>query len=312
MNWGRAAALVAGGVTLICILAAVGIGTVLRDVAQAGYALPAAIGVHAVQLGLSGWAWRLAMGAGPWGVPFVLRVRWIREGVNTMLPVAQIGGPVVGARLLVQAGMAPVLAVASTILDLMLEAGAQLVVLLVAGGMLLLLWDGDRAWVSWVEGGLGATALVVAGLIAAQRLGLLRLVERAAARWPGTGAWAMDGLHATLMGRQRDWRAVAGGLLLHCVSWALGAAEVWIILRALGHEVGVGPAFVIETLAMAARSAGFAVPGAVGIQEGGFVLVCGLFGVGTEPALALSVLKRLRELTVGAGALVAWQLVREH
>jgi uncharacterized membrane protein YbhN (UPF0104 family) len=58
---------------------------------------------------------------------------------------------------------------------------------------------------------------------------------------------------------------------------------------------------------MAARSAGFAVPGAVGIQEGGFVLVCGLFGVPAQAALALSVLKRLREVLVGIPAVVVWQ-----
>ena len=74
---------------------------------------------------------------------------------------------------------------AGTILDLMLEAASQVVIILLAIG-LLLLREGDRSWLGWIGGGLGATALGVAGLIAAQRLGLLRLVEtgleRAAAR----------------------------------------------------------------------------------------------------------------------------------
>jgi hypothetical protein len=42
----------------------------------------------------------------------------------------------------------------------------------------------------------------------------------------------------------------------------------------------------------------------VGVQEGGFVLVCGLFGVPAEAAVALSVLKRVRELLVGVPALL--------
>ncbi len=163
-----------------------------------------------------------------------------------------------------------------------------------------------------MEGALGATALGVAGLIAAQRLGLLRLVEaaleRAALRWPETADWSMAGLHTTLMRRQADWRALLSAVLMHSASWSLGALEVWILLRALGHGVGLGPAFIIETLGMAARSAGFAVPGALGVQEGGFVLVCGLFGIGPETALAVSVLKRLRELAIGVVAVLAWQL----
>ncbi len=310
MKWGRLAALAVGGLTLVWVLRSAGLGTVARDVALAGWALPAAIAVHAVQLALSGWAWRIAQGQTRLGHWAVLRIRWIREGVNTLLPVAQIGGPVVGARMLVQAGVTPALAVAGTILDLTLEAGSQVLIILVAVGMLLLR-EGDQAWMGWIGGGLGAMALGVAGLVAAQRFGLLRLVEgvveRAAARWPGTGNWSMAGLQATLFARQADRRAMLAALALHCLSWGLGALEVWIILRALEAPVGLGSAFVIESLAMAARSAGFAVPGAVGIQEGGFVLVCGLFGIGTETALALSVVKRLRELAVGAGAMVAWQ-----
>jgi uncharacterized membrane protein YbhN (UPF0104 family) len=58
---------------------------------------------------------------------------------------------------------------------------------------------------------------------------------------------------------------------------------------------------------MAVRSAGFAVPGALGVQEGGFILVGGLFGVGSDLALALSMVKRLRELIVGSTGLLLWQ-----
>jgi uncharacterized membrane protein YbhN (UPF0104 family) len=118
----------------------------------------------------------------------------------------------------------------------------------------------------------------------------------------------MAGLHDRLMARQADTRSVATATATHTLSWALGGLEVWIALRALGHGVSVLDAVVIESLGMAARSAGFVVPGAVGVQEGGFVLVCGLFGVPAESALALSVLKRVRELLVGAPALLVWQV----
>ena len=314
MIWARLAALAVGAGTLVWILSSVGIDVVVRDVARAGLALPAAVGVHAVQLLLSGCAWRAALGGAGLGARQVLRMRWIREGVNTMLPVAQIGGQVVAVRLLVRAGVAPVLAVAGTILDLTLEAASQLLVLLAAMAILLWLRQGDRAWLAWVEGGLAAVALTVAALVAAQRLGALRAVEsvlqRAASRWPATSGWSLAGLHATMMRRQSDRRALALALSIHCLGWSLGTLEAWVLLRALGHDVGLGPAFVIEALGMAARSAGFAVPGAVGVQEGGFVLVCSLFGIAAETAVALSILKRLRELVVGAAAMLAWQLAR--
>jgi hypothetical protein len=59
---------------------------------------------------------------------------------------------------------------------------------------------------------------------------------------------------------------------------------------------------------MAARSAGFAVPGALGLQEGGFALAAIAVGLPPGPALALSLVKRLREITVGIIGLTLWRL----
>jgi uncharacterized membrane protein YbhN (UPF0104 family) len=64
---------------------------------------------------------------------------------------------------------------------------------------------------------------------------------------------------------------------------------------------------VIESLGQVVRSMGFLVPGALGVQEGGYVLVCGLFGIPPEQALALSLVRRLRDLLLGLPGLVAWR-----
>lgn len=311
MGWGQIAALLAGGTALAWMLASVGLTGVLHAMAQGGPALPAAIAIHAGQLIFAGLAWRATLGEARLSRSFLARVRWIREGVNTLLPAAHIGGQVVGVRLLVQAGVVPVRAVVGTILDLTLEAAAQLLVVLAAAGVLLARREAEMDWLMWAGTGLVVLGLTVAAMVVALRLGALRAVEaalgRAAARWPGAGGWSMDGLHATLMQRQADRPAMARGLVLSVASWTLGTLEVWVILRALGVTPGLDACFVIESLAMAARSAAFAIPGAVGVQEGGFVLACGLFGIGAETALALSVIKRLRELAIGGTALVAWQ-----
>lgn len=319
MSWGQIALLAVGAAAIGWMLASVGLAGILQALALGGPALPAAIAVHGAQLLLAGLAWRAVLGTA-WardarlGGLTVVRVRWIREGVNTLLPLAHIGGQIVGVRLLVRAGVAPIRAVVATILDLILEAGSQLLVVLAAACVLLLMREGEREWLVWAGAGLGVLGLTVAGLVVALRLGALRAIEsaltRAASRWPGSAGWSMEGLHAALIARQSDRRAMLRALALNTASWALGTAEVWVILRALGATPGLEACFVIESLAMAARSAGFAIPAAVGAQEGGFVLACALFGIGTETALALSVLKRLRELIVGGSALVAWQVTR--
>ena len=309
MTLRSAAALIAGCAALAWIVWQAGWSVVVHDVALGGWALPGTAAVFAVQVCLSAQAWRCSLG-GAIGRSAIMRVRWIRKGINALLPVAQIGGQVVGGQLLVRAGVAPSLAVAGTVLDLTLEAASQLLFTLAGVGVLLATRRG-HGWLDWVAGGLGLMLLGVAAFVALQRLGALRLVERGmgrlAARWPAAAGWSIEGLHDRLMARQADRPALARALALHTLSWALGGAEVWIILAVLGMRVSLLDATVIESLGMAARSAGFAVPGAVGVQEGGFVLVCGLFGVPAQAAVALSVLKRLREALVGVPALVAWQ-----
>jgi hypothetical protein len=43
------------------------------------------------------------------------------------------------------------------------------------------------------------------------------------------------------------------------------------------------------------------------VQEGGYVLICSLFGVAPAEALALSLIRRVREIALGAPGLVLWQ-----
>ena len=64
---------------------------------------------------------------------------------------------------------------------------------------------------------------------------------------------------------------------------------------------------MLESLAYALRSGAFFVPGAAGVQEGGYVLLGAALGIGPEFALALSLLKRGREIVLGRAALALWQ-----
>jgi uncharacterized membrane protein YbhN (UPF0104 family) len=90
------------------------------------------------------------------------------------------------------------------------------------------------------------------------------------------------------------------------LSWALGAVEVALAAHYLGRSVTLAQAFIIESLGQAVKAVGFAVPGALGVQEGGLILVCGLFGITPVTAIALSLIKRLREIVLGVPGLLAW------
>ncbi len=93
----------------------------------------------------------------------------------------------------------------------------------------------------------------------------------------------------------------------HMMAWVLGVGEVWFALRILGHPVDIGTALLFESLGQAIRTGAFAVPGGLGIQEGGYVLVGAALGIEPGVALALSLARRVRELILGLPGLGVWQ-----
>ncbi len=304
----RRVAVALGSAALVGLVAWLGARGIGAQVWLAAWTIPCLVVLHAAQLGLSALAWRDLCGRPPPARRVWWRIRWIREAVNSMLPVAQLGGNVVGVRLLAADGGGQARAAAGTVLDLTVETAMQAVFIL-SGILALAAIDGsDRRWVPWVAGGTVALCAGVAGFVAAQRFGILKLVEAAAARLgrmlPGLD---LRGLQAAFVERQGDAPALARAGGLHLLAWAIGVGETWLVLAAMGWRPGLAAALVIESLGMAARSAGFVVPGALGVQEAGLVLVCGLFGIPAETGVALSMVKRARELLVGAAGLLAWQ-----
>jgi putative membrane protein len=121
------------------------------------------------------------------------------------------------------------------------------------------------------------------------------------------GAASLDDAVARLY---RDRRALLVGGAWHLASWLVGTGEVWLALRVLGYPVDLHSALLLESLGQAIRAAAFAVPGALGVQEGGFLLLGPAVGITPETALALSLAKRVREIILGLPGLVAWQLDR--
>ena len=69
---------------------------------------------------------------------------------------------------------------------------------------------------------------------------------------------------------------------------------------------GLGACLVLESLGQAVRSADFAVPGVMGVQEGGFLAIGALYGLPAEVSLALSLVKRVPDLALGLPGLLGW------
>lgn len=289
-----------------------GLGDVLAALKAAGWGIAVIVAYHVLPLAANALSWRSLLPPGERRSPgAMMRMRWVSESVNALLPVLQLGGEVVRTRLLHRAGVPGPSAGASVIADITAGILTQIVFSLM--GIVVLLRIGGTVQALEIVLGLLFLGLMLWGFYRAQHNGLIPAIARRLERLAGDrarlslegGASALDRAVVGIYREPHRFWTCAGW---HLASWLLGVGETWLALRFLGHPVGLTEALMLESLIQAIRSAGFAIPGALGLQEGGLILLGGLIGVPPATSLALSLIKRVRELAVGLPALLAWQL----
>ncbi len=305
--------LLAAALTLFAaLLATSGFGAVWHNARLAGFGGFAAVTAwHLALMGLMGAAWWLLSATAPGRWPRFAWGRMVRDSAAEILPLSQLGGYVSGARAVVLAGVPGVFAAASTVVDVTVELVAQLGYTAIGLALLHQLRPGS-GFTAPVLAGLVAMAVLVAAFIVVQARGI-GVVERASAGLVRTVLGGASGLgdtgqvQATIHTLHARRSALLGACLLHLAAWVLNGLETWLTLRLMGIGLDVAAALVIDSLLYGMRSVAFMVPSAIGVQEGGLVLLCGLFGVDADAALALSLIKRARDLAIGVPALLVWQ-----
>ena len=205
------------------------------------------------------------------------------------------------------------LCVATTIVDVTVGIVAQIIFTLSAL-LLLVAVTGHTGLVGPTSAGLVIGLLVAAGFYFAQRLGMFRYLGSLVSRLVRSKQWMslaesgerLDQAVAAIYARHRA--------VLICFAWTLislviSSAEMWIALHALGLNATLPNAFILQSMAMTVRSAAFAVPGQLGVQEGGYVLVGELLHIPGDEAFAISLIARVRDWAIGIPAVVAWQII---
>ena len=173
----------------LALILSQGASSVLAAVASVGVGALWIILIRTWQIAGAGGAWwTLLPDAGGELAKACLALRWVREAVNTLLPVAQIGGEIIGARLLTRWGVGGGLAGASVLVDLLVQTATQLIFAMI-GVMLLATLGGERQLIVWLSLGLLVMLIAVTAFFATQRFGAFRLLERALARMAGNPCW---------------------------------------------------------------------------------------------------------------------------
>jgi putative membrane protein len=244
-----------------------------------------------------------------------LWMRWIRESVSTLLPVAGVGGDVVGARLAHQRGVPGTQATASMVVDITVGAATQ-AVFVIAGVVLLAIGHADApARTAWgLVIGVAAFAAAIGVFVRMQHNSMFGVLVEwahglAPKNWLSTFAGRAEAIDDAVVATYRRRSALSYSGVVRLAGWAIGAGEVWLTMWALGKPLSAVDSFILESLTAGVRGAAFMVPGALGAQEGGLILFGALLGLPADLALAVALTKRVRELALGLPGLAAWQWV---
>lgn len=279
----------------------------LNALGWSGFLLFGALRVGVITLMGFAW-WIIVPGPAKPTLHSFVWARWLRDSVAEILPFSQLGGFVSGARAAAISGLPGPMAAASTIVDVTLELAAQL--LFTALGLFVLIdtHPGSALTVP-LFGWICAMAVATVAFIFIQRRGIA-LSERIRAGifrdWVRAGQ-TIEALQTSMIELYaRPW-TLGRGVAYHALCWIAMVAEAWLALHLMGSKSNVVAVLGIESLLYAARSAAFFVPNALGVQEGAYLMLGGIFGVAPDLLLTLSLLKRARDLALGIPALFSWE-----
>jgi glycosyltransferase 2 family protein len=284
---------------------------------QVGWYWPLLLLPYGVVNWLEAWSWRCILADTP-AKPTVGRLFWLRlggESLNQLTPTASLGGePFKASRL--QAGGVP-LEVASASVVICKGILVLSLALYVFTGLAL-----APLYLPEVAKHMLFLVLAAAGLAAA---GIIFVVVQG--REPCGNSFRFLSRRGWLPHFLRDQECFLGDLdtamsrfyrqcpsraalafSLFFLSWLLHAVEVYLMFWLLGHPISWGLAVCLDSLAMLFTALGFFIPGSMGVQEGGNILLALGFNLGFTLGAAFSILRRLREaFWLGLGLVVVWR-----
>lgn len=303
------------GLTLfITLIAYEGVTQVASALAMAGWGLGVVVLFHLLPMSADAIGWHILVDrAHRPRLRALLWARWIGESVNSLLPVAQVGGELVKTRLLARYGVPASQAGASVVVNLTLTVFSQVLFTLLGLSLLtFLLGEGKLA--QGILIGTAVSAGCIIGFYWFQQRGLFGWLARRLESLASSRNWlalvgGADALDSAVMQLYKQRRQVLRSFSWMLLGWLLGAGEVWLALYFLDHPVSWLEALMIESLAQAVKGAAFLVPGALGVLEGGYIVLGSLIGLPYSASLALALTRRVRELCLGVPGLLAWQFI---
>src|SRR6266511_5559904 len=263
----------AGAALFTFLLIHQGAAQVGKAFAAAGWAIVAVVAYHvAVPVFLDALAWWVLFAKSD-RLPLrkMLWMRWIGESVSTLVPSAAVGGDIVRARLASINGAPVSVAAGSVLVDVTLGVFTQ-AGFTVLGLALLVCVTGQKNFVRPTLVGTLIGVVGVAGFYFVQRLGMFRFLALIVARLANSPEWQSlvqggETLDRTVRALYARRKAVLACCAWTIVSLVAGSGEIWIALYALDLRATLANALILQSMVLTIRSAAFAVPSGLGVQE---------------------------------------------
>jgi glycosyltransferase 2 family protein len=248
-------------------------------------------------------------------LPFLtlFRIRWTGEAVNNVLPSGTVGGEAVKVYLLRKRGVASRVGTSSVVVGRTAQTTAQLVYLLVAALMLLRLAGDQPGLRAGMLALLTSGTMALAGFFWVQQRGLFASAL-ALMRILRVNFRFLEKHHATLLdldhaitGFYRERRGrffTATGFYL--VGWLVDTLEIYLVAALVGMPITWAQALAVEAFTSVVKIVGLWIPGTLGVQESGILVLGRLAGLPDTLSVAYALLRRGREVLF---ALIGWMLL---
>lgn len=313
----RVILLLVGFLTLSLIVWHIGPGNIYEAAAGLGpVALCVILIPSLVMYAVEAYGWKITLGPSGQAVPFlrVLAVRTAGEVVNMTTPTAYVGGEPLKAYLLQKSGVPMVEGLASVVIAKTTMTIAQVLFILlgIALGFWILGAQGSSGQV--VAAGLLSIGLLAFGTVAfvfVQRRGLftwiLETLRKLGIRisFLETREEKLRELDQTILNfYTRHQAAFYASTGLYFLGWLAEALEVFVIIYYLGGPADVWSAISIGALSVFIKGGTFFIPGSLGAQDAGNLLLLQAFGYSDVTGITFALLRRFRELVwIGIGLL---------
>ena len=236
---------------------------------------------------------------------------WMGRAINTLLPVASIGGEVVKARMLILWGYPKAESSASVVVDKTVQVFGVIIWGLI-GVTLLIHYSVEQELISAALIGFAVLGACAAGFVLAQKAGIARAVVNSVhmvtkADYFENMKGGADKVDECVRDSYARYGRLAQSVFWRVLALVLQTAEVWVAAYVLGYPITIMEAMFLKSMTSTLSDVAFIIPNAYGIQEGAFVVLGAMLGLPPSLMLAISLAIRIRELLVDVPGLVIWQ-----